>query len=361
MTGPETDLARIEDALADGRASAEDPRERELQELALALRTDSPEPAPAFAAELDRRVAAGFPKPRSKRGRLALPSFWIPALAAASLLIVAVVVGLSSLGGSDGTGEGTTVAAEQAAPKGASGVGPQLNNFSGGSGAPGAPATATSRHVVRSVELTIAAPHDQFQQTADSIGTVAESHGGFVLGSNVDTRDQGGSSGDFTLRVPQRELQATVADISKLGHLRARSESGQDVTAPYNSVQDKLGNALLEKRAPKLKLKHAKGTKADAIKLRLATLNAAIDSLSGRMKGLKQRTVYSTVNVTLTESKDEAGGTGAAWDDAQRTLEGMLNFALRALAVILPLALLAALGALAGRSLRRRRREAPLL
>src|SRR4051794_14254432 len=102
MTGPETDLERIEAALADGHASADDPRERELQELALALRADSPEPAPAFAAELDRRVAAGFPKLRSKRGRLALPSFWIPALAAASLLIVAGVVGLSSPGGGGG-------------------------------------------------------------------------------------------------------------------------------------------------------------------------------------------------------------------------------------------------------------------
>src|SRR3954471_15252940 len=115
MTGPETDLARIEAALADGRASADDPRERELQELALALRADSPEATPAFAAELDRRVAAGFPK--SKRGRLALPSFWIPALAAASLLIVAVVVGVSSLGGSDDGGNSTSVAAEQAGPK----------------------------------------------------------------------------------------------------------------------------------------------------------------------------------------------------------------------------------------------------
>src|SRR4051794_19299680 len=224
MTGPETDLARIEAALADGRASAEDPHERERQELALALRADSPEPAPAFAAELDRRVAAGFPKPRSKRGRLALPSFWIPALAAASLLIVAVVVGLSSLGGSDDGGNSTSVAAEQAAPKDTAGA-PPLDALSGSSGAPpaasGAPGqqqTLSSRHVVRSVELTIAAAHDKFQQTADSIGTVTQSHGGFVLGSNVDTRDQGGSSGDFTLRVPQRELQATVADISKLGH-----------------------------------------------------------------------------------------------------------------------------------------------
>src|SRR3954463_16209803 len=139
MTGPETDLARIEDALADGRASAEDPRERELQELALALRADSPEPGPAFAAELDRRVAAGFPKQRSKRGRLALPSFWIPALAAASLLIVAVVVGLSSLGGH--STEVATFHGDLATPRKSS------PNAVVGAPSTVAPATATSRHV----------------------------------------------------------------------------------------------------------------------------------------------------------------------------------------------------------------------
>src|SRR4051812_40527498 len=96
MTGPETDLERIEAALAQGRASATDPRERELQELALALRADSAEPRPAFAAELDRRVAAGFPKPRR---RFSLPSFWMPALAAATVLIAVAVVAISSLGG----------------------------------------------------------------------------------------------------------------------------------------------------------------------------------------------------------------------------------------------------------------------
>jgi hypothetical protein len=359
MTGPETDLERIDAALAEGRASASDPRERELQELALALRADSPDPAPAFAAELDRRVAAGFPKPKRTRGRLALPSFWIPALGAASLIVVALVVALASGGGgSDRSSNGTVAAVEQPS-KDVAGA-PPISNLSGGSGGSGAPALASSRHVERSVELTITTAHDKLQEAADGVGTIAESHGGFVLTSHVDTGDQG-SGGTFTLRVPQRQLQATVADISKLGHLKARSESGQDVTAPYNDVQDKLGNALLEKRALKLKLKHAKGAKADAIRLRIETLNAAIDSLSGRMKNLKQRTVYSTLNVTLEQSKDQAGGTGAAWDDAQRTLEGMLNFALRALAVILPLALIAGLAALAGRPLRRRRREAPLL
>jgi hypothetical protein len=133
------------------------------------------------------------------------------------------------------------------------------------------------------------------------------------------------------------------------------------MTAPYNAVQDRLGNALLERRTLKLRLRHAKGPKADAIRARLAALNAKVDSLNGRMRELKQRTVYSTVNVTLEEDKAEAGGTGAAWDDAQRTLQGMLNFGVRAIAVLLPLALFGGIAVLGGRSLRRRRREAPLL
>src|SRR6478672_13195643 len=97
MSGPEKDLERIEAALAEGVATADDPRERELQELALALQADSPEPRPAFAAQLDRRVADGFPKPRR-----ALPRFVLPTLAAATAAVVVAVVALSSSGGDGG-------------------------------------------------------------------------------------------------------------------------------------------------------------------------------------------------------------------------------------------------------------------
>src|SRR4051812_24435300 len=98
MSGPDTDLARIEAALASGEANAADPRERELQELALALRADSPEPEPAFTAQMEERVRDGFPKPQ-RQGTSAyarLRRLWIPSLAAATALIVVAVVAISS-------------------------------------------------------------------------------------------------------------------------------------------------------------------------------------------------------------------------------------------------------------------------
>src|SRR2546423_11450036 len=84
----------------------------EIEQLEAALRADSAEPSPAFTAELDRRVEAGFPKPPRRR-RLSLPRFW-PALAAATTLIVIAVVGLSVLSsGKDEGGSGPAAAIER--------------------------------------------------------------------------------------------------------------------------------------------------------------------------------------------------------------------------------------------------------
>src|SRR5918997_596465 len=89
MTGPEAAELEVVDAVLAGRAVA--PEHAELAELALLLRAERPEPAPAFAAQLDRRAAAGFPR-RSRRriGGGALP----PAggLVATACLVALVVL-----------------------------------------------------------------------------------------------------------------------------------------------------------------------------------------------------------------------------------------------------------------------------
>jgi hypothetical protein len=225
---------------------------------------------------------------------------------------------------------------------------------------PGSLATAGGRRVERSAQITLSAPRDKLQGAADGIGTVAERHRGFVLSSQVNTGNQSSPGGSFVLRVPSRELQATLADLSKLAHLRARSESGQDVTLPFRQVQDRLGSALIERRALQIKLRHAKGAKADAIRARIVRLSAEVDALTGRMHDLRARTVYSTVEVTLEQEQGAAGGVGSAWHDSLRTLEELLAFAVRVMAVLLPLALLGGAALLGTRALRRRRREAAL-
>lgn len=366
MSGPDTrrdsDLERIEAALAEGAATAADPRERELQELALALRADSPQPRQEFAHELGRRVGDGFAKPGAPAPRARLRRLWVPAFAGAAALIVVAVIALGALGGGDTS---TTSSALKAEPTTATGGSSSLGASPSSRAAGPFLQTLADRRVERGAQLTISTTGDKMQTAADGVGTVAESHHGFVLSSQVNTGDAGNAAGSFVLRVPAGELQATLADLSKLGHLRARSESGEDMTASFNSVQDKLGNALVERSTLRLRLRHAKGSKADSIRARLVALNAAVRGLSSQMHELRSRTAYSTVSVTLQEDRAGAGavgggGTGAAWHDAIHTLETLLNFAVRALGVLLPLGLVAGLAGFGGRALRRRRRETAL-
>src|SRR4051794_36468079 len=335
-TRRDTDLERIESALAEGAATAADPRERELQELALALRADSPAPRSEFANELGLRVAGGFSKPsRPPTGRR-LQRLWIPAFAAAAALIVVAVIALGALGGGDDRRTTAAVDTEKPLSGESSGQSLLVAPPSAQSARPAAGLQNVSRHVERNAQLAISTPHGELQKAADGVGTVAAAHHGFVLSSQVTTGDQGPSDGSFVLRVPAGELQSTLADLSKLGHLRARSESGQDMTASYNSVQVKLGNALLERRTLKLRLSHAKGAKKEAIRERLTEVSAEVDGLSGQMRQLRSRTSYSTVSVTLEQDRDaggtggSGGGTGAAWHDAVHTLQTLLNFTVRA-------------------------------
>src|ERR671933_366411 len=63
-------LTAIDDALQRGAVTEDEAIAREIQELALMLQADAPEPAPAFSEALGERVEAGFAKPPSSRRRL---------------------------------------------------------------------------------------------------------------------------------------------------------------------------------------------------------------------------------------------------------------------------------------------------
>src|SRR3954469_8171379 len=82
----------------------------DVEQIEAVLRSDLPEPSPAFAAELDRQVREGFPKPPRRR-----PVWLRPALAGAAVLVVVAAVAISVIGGG-GERTGST-AALKAAPK----------------------------------------------------------------------------------------------------------------------------------------------------------------------------------------------------------------------------------------------------
>jgi hypothetical protein len=148
--------------------------------------------------------------------------------------------------------------------------------------------------------------------------------------------------------------------------VRARRQAGQDVTPVYVAARDRLTGAKAERRSLLRRLAAAGSDgETESIRRRLDAVNMRIVRLRRELGALSERTNYAAVAVELEAGGDSGGGaggggTGDALDDALGLLEGSLNLALRALGVLIPVGIVAGLGWLGGRILRRRRREAAL-
>ena len=350
-------LTAIDDALDAEMPTEADPVTRELQELGLILRADAPEPTAAFRESLDRRVERGFPKRTgSKR------PWWHGAVQpVAGLGLVAVVVGLIALAGSGTSGpSGGSVAQDEGGGGGRAASDATLGSERGF--APG----RSDRRIERSFALELEAPVDQIQRVADQVTAVTNRHGGFVLSSSVATGEES-SGGDFDLRIPASEVRPALHDLAALGHVRSQSQTGRDVTPEYVTARDRLRSARGEQKSLLRRLEVATtDTDAEAIRRRLDIVAGEINGLRGRLHGLRLRTDYAVVTVSLQGKDGDTGGAGGgsfddAVDDAGDILVGIAGVLIRVLAVALPLALIALLGWLAGRALQRRRRESALV
>jgi hypothetical protein len=383
----ESDLRSIESALAAGRPTAEDPDARELQELALLLESDAPAPDPAFAAALGDGVRDGFPRERRRRlPRVRLTRLHAASgIAAAALLVGVVVVSMDGDGGTSDFPDGSQVSGvdegRETGKQAPATVFPERRRSSGAGGeanlrllAPEPPLGRRDfrpgrreRRIERSATVTLAAPGDELERVGERIVTVTDRYGGFVLSSQVTSGDDGAEGGSFELRIPADRLQPALRDLGSLAEVRSRSQSGNDVTPAFVTTGDRLEAAEAERRSLLRRLENAEtDEEAEALRRRLDLNAAEIRGYQGRLRGLRLRTNYARVNVTLVEDGDEGGAGGGsskiddAVDDALDSLVGSLGLALRVLGVAVPLGLLAA-GAWGGASvLRRRRREAAL-
>jgi hypothetical protein len=222
---------------------------------------------------------------------------------------------------------------------------------------------AVTRRVERSAQMTLAADPSDFDGLADSIFQIADRRDGFVLRSSFTQGDAGQSSGSFELRVPTDQLQQTLNDLSRIATVRSRSESGNDVTAPFVSLRDRLRTAQAERKSLLRRLEVAPTeTAAVAIRRRLAIVGRKITSLGAEFRSARERTAFATIGVELVDRDSGAASTETdeALDDAVSYLEGVMNFLIRAAGILVPVGITALLVWLVAAFARRRARERAL-
>jgi hypothetical protein len=377
-----------------------------LDELEQELRAQRPEPEIDFARRLDEWAEAGFPRDRGlgpgKATRAgALRRLWdrvastpprrllIPAGAVATAaVIVGVAIDNGGVGGSDSAGvsgertlqDQPAQATQEAAPSAADSAGagaaaPPASSseslkpvvpetLNDGSGGGGIARGAEDRIVDATARITLGADADAVQDVANGVVDVTDRYDGVVSNSEVTT-DQGGARASFQLEIPYKHLDAALADLSQLGDVISRTQSGKDITAHAVRAQKDLARTLDQLRRARIELIQADTQEQRlVIKQRIASLKASANAQQAAFNGVKRQGRFATVGVDVISNGptgDDGGWSlGDALDDAGHVLEVIGGVALIALAILLPLSLIAALAAFAISRGRRHAREKAL-
>ncbi|HSK49509.1 MAG TPA: DUF4349 domain-containing protein [Solirubrobacterales bacterium] len=373
--------------------------------LAAELRALRPTPRAEFAAELDDRAAAGFPRRRrggafsrlTERFQIAPRRLLAPAggLALATVLVATVVVIGSETGSDSSTSERGSVLSEvhlfdagdpRRTPAGEAAAGMAQPSTDGGASAGGAeirssvPSSANpasgpfasqtdKRAIERSAQLTLGTEPENVRRAAGKVFESVHAYDGIVLRSAIEDGSAGEAGASFELLIPSARLGDALASFSEIAEVRSRQEATADVTAKTIGLGERLQDSRATIQGLLAQLAAA-DTDAERVaaetELRDERFRAA--ALRSRLTDLERRANLSRVSLeietgetgTAPTEEDGTWGLGDALGDAGQILEVAAGVLLIALAILAPVALLITLAWLARRTGVRRARQRAL-
>ena len=353
------------------------------EQLGAELRALRELPSEQFAAQLDAWAAAGFPsvkqldaarKARPKPRTLIGGRPVLAGLAAATVIVAVVGISVAAYlqqrndtelfsGSGNDSGAPLSRVQEQSlrepAPPGVA---------SGGASAPlvdQAPPGSRPRNDRPQVQelsasLGLSTDEGELQQAADGVVEVTNRYDGFVDSSDVRVGGRQ-SHASFSLRIPATDLRNALDDLSELGRVTLRDEASANVTGAYvdsgkihREARAKVDSLLAQLRDA------SDPAEAAEIRQQLIPARQQLAAARAALRGIKQRVTYAPVSVQIRADGDGSWSIGDAADDAVGVLEAIAGAVLIALAVLVPIAALLALGWLGVREFGRRRREATL-
>jgi len=232
---------------------------------------------------------------------------------------------------SSGTGGGTTDAAQS---KSGAGLSPDLLELL----RPAVGKSASLTLEVRNVDDAVL-KISQLAEKDSGLGA------GYVEEATTSTEADGRKHALLRLKVPAAGLQDCLAQIEKLGVLRRKSVTGQEMSVDYSDAEARL-KIYKQQESRYMEILARANTVDDIVRLQneLAVVQTNIELLQGRLDLLKNQTVYSSVTVEMSQSDSAAapppaGGTlGQVGEEAGKsfllTSRGLEALAVRAAGII---------------------------
>jgi Domain of unknown function (DUF4349) len=159
--------------------------------------------------------------------------------------------------------------------------------------------------IARTAGLTVTT--NNFDTARFVLDDILKRHHGYIGELSVNTPTGSARNLTATLRVPADQLEATIADLRKLGRVESESQSGEEVTAQYVDLEARLSNARnTEQRLIDL-LRERTGKLSDvlAVETEIDRVRGEIESMEAERKNLAKRVDFATINTTVSEDYKE--------------------------------------------------------
>lgn len=386
----------------------EPPRDDQLIADLRALRRA---PRPEFAAELDQRAAAGFPR-RSRLPLKGAPAFLtamrgkgqahprrlLLATGGLALAAIAVATVLVVSNENEPTHDVVAQAVEHAKPK----PGPTTKNFDGsgayvkpshtaggasgtqyeaeaGSNAASAeevipfsresPSFNSSfkpshRDVERAAEVVLGAETDDVAGDAAKVFEAVHAHDGIVMRSSTRQGKAGQAGATFELLIPSAKVSDALAAFSEIDMVRSRHEATADITHPTVTTAELLQESRA--RIDGLLGRLGEGeteSEREAVEAELRRERRHASRLAAQLDHLHKRADYSRVSLRIVTGEADESSSGGAWGigdafhDAGHILAIAAAVTVVALAILGPIALIAFLAWLTHHAWVRRERR----
>lgn len=268
---------------------------------------------------------------------------------------------------------GGTIGGTSAAGQGARGPQTAPQPASNASSLPNVP-----DRIIRTADITVEVKKGSFDSAWSAAFRVAQQFGGQIMSSSrgiptpqpVPIEGTTSSSkstppfGQITIQIPAQNFIKTTNALRGLGVVRGDNTSTQDVSQEYVDLQSRLRNLRAEQNVL-LALFNRAHTINDTllVQRQVSDVEGQIEQVTGRIKYLDARTLFSTVTLHLQEPGvaivtilPKSPSFGGAWETAKT---GFTRIVGAALIVGLALAPLAVLGLIGFGVWRRIRRPAP--
>ncbi len=216
------------------------------------------------------------------------------------------------------------------------------------------PLAEVERRIIYEADITLVV--EDTKKAADSIETLAQQLGGYVVEANL-YRQEGTLAGSMTIRVPQDRFYEALDQLSALAvRVDRQSIHTQDVTSEYIDLQARLKNLEATEQELRALLKEVREQTKSASDImevyrELTRVREQIEQTKGRLQMLDKLTTYATIRVELTPYELSQPSAAGPWDPrvtlhrAWGTLIHVLRFLVNAfiyiLIVVIPAVILA--------------------